>query len=72
MSSKTYYSVKHLQETRVIPAKSIQAVVAMVPDHQYGKYIQDGSHIDRWQVIEKPGLKLDQRILDDGEGILDM
>ncbi|KIM36421.1 hypothetical protein M413DRAFT_20524 [Hebeloma cylindrosporum] len=72
MSSKTYYSVQHLRETGicVIPAKSIQAVVAMVPDHQYGKYIQDGTHIDRWQVVEKPGLKLDQRILE--EGILDV
>lgn len=69
MSSETYYSVKHLRNTgiKVIQAKSIQAVVAMVPDHQFGKYIQDGTQMDRWQVVEKPGLKLAERLLHDDE-----
>lgn len=69
ISSETYYSVKHLRDEgiKVIQAKSIQAVVAMIPDHQFGKFIQDGTHIDRWQVVEKPGLKLVERLLYDDE-----
>lgn len=73
ISSETYYLVKHLCETgiKVIQAKSIQAVVAMIPDYQFGKYIQDGTHLDWWQVVEKPGLKLAERLLHDDEQCLD-
>jgi len=39
----------------------------MIPDHQFVKYIQDGMHIDWWQVVEKTGLKLVERLLHDGE-----
>ncbi len=68
LSSRTYYSVKHLRDSaiKVIPIKSIQAVVAAVPDAQNEKYTQDVSHLDRWQIVEKPGLKLDQLVLDNG------
>ncbi|KDR79664.1 hypothetical protein GALMADRAFT_63042 [Galerina marginata CBS 339.88] len=64
-SSKTYYSVQHLRDAaiRVIPVKTITAVVAMIPDQQYGKFVQDGTHEDRWQLVEKPGLHLLDRVL---------
>lgn len=73
MSSQTYCSVAHLHDTdiRVINVKSITAVVAMVPDSAYGKWKQDGTERDRWLLVEKPGLKITQRILEYGEPILD-
>ncbi|KAF8152545.1 hypothetical protein B0H34DRAFT_677849 [Crassisporium funariophilum] len=68
MSSNTYMSVKHLRNSgiQVVPAKSIQSVVAMIPDTQSVKYLQDveGTHLDRWQVVKKPGLKLVERFMD--------
>lgn len=65
MSSNTYYTVQHLRGTamRVIPAQSITSVVAMVPDRQYANFIQDGTQDDRWQLVEKPGLRLLERLL---------
>jgi hypothetical protein len=30
----------------------------MAPDHQYRHYRTDGSEVDRWFLMEKPGLKL--------------
>lgn len=64
-SFKTYHSVKHLRETgiKVISVKSILSVVAMVPDSQYKLHKQDqaGIHLDRWFVVEKPGLPLVDR-----------
>jgi hypothetical protein len=76
-SSQTYWSVTHLRDTgiRVINAMSIVAVVAMVPDRQYQHWRRDGTEEDRWMLVEKPGLKLMQRILqydeqipEDGDG----
>lgn len=77
MSSQTYWSVTHLRDAgiKVINAKSIVAVVAMVPDRQYQDWRRDGTEEDRWMLVEKPGLKLTQRILqydeqipEDGDG----
>lgn len=71
MSSNTYRSVKHLRDTgiQVIPIKSIQSVVAMIPDLQFAKYQrkQEGIHLDRWHVVEKPGLKVTERFLKNTE-----
>lgn len=65
MSSNTYYTVQHLREAgvRVIPAHSITSVVAMIPDQQYAKFIADNTQDDRWQLVEKPGLRLLERVL---------
>ena len=43
-SSNTYYTVQHLRNAAisVIPVKSIVAVVAMIPDQQFKKFINDG------------------------------
>ncbi|KAJ6525179.1 hypothetical protein B0H19DRAFT_1085021 [Mycena capillaripes] len=60
ISSKTYWSVKHLRDTdiRAIEVTSIASCVMMAPDNQYHNYRVDGSEIDRWFLVEKPGLKL--------------
>jgi len=64
-SSNTYYTVQHLRDTRisVIPVKSITAVIAMIPDEQFRKFEQDGTEEDHWQLVEKPGLQLLNRVL---------
>ncbi|KAJ6588756.1 hypothetical protein B0H19DRAFT_1302248 [Mycena capillaripes] len=58
--SKTYWSVKRLREAdvRAIDVTSIASCVMMAPDMQYEHYRRDGSEIDRWFMMEKPGLKL--------------
>lgn len=63
-SSKTYWTVKHLRTTsmRVVDIKSIQSVVCLAPDRQYGKFFQDGTEDDRWYLSEKPGLKISQAV----------
>ncbi|KIM38895.1 hypothetical protein M413DRAFT_447578 [Hebeloma cylindrosporum] len=63
-SSYTYYTAQHLRNTmiRVVPVKRIAAVVAMIPDKQYRKFIQDGTEGDRWQLVEKPGLHSLERV----------
>jgi len=30
----------------------------MAPDRRYPEFFQDGSQLDRWYLVEKPGLKL--------------
>ncbi len=64
-SSNTYYTVQHLRNAAicVIPAKSIIAVVAMIPDQQFQKFINDGTEEDRWHLVEKPGLQLLNMVL---------
>jgi len=47
---------------RIIDIESIQSVVCLAPDKQYGKFYQDGTEDDRWYMSEKPGLKLSQMV----------
>lgn len=59
-SSKTYWTAQHLRHLgiRVIDIDSIQSVVMMAPDEQYGSTFKDGSEVDRWYLMEKPGIKI--------------
>jgi hypothetical protein len=52
--------MQHLgnSDVRVIDIKSIQSVVMLAPDEQYAKSFKDGSELDRFFLMEKPGLKL--------------
>lgn len=60
ISSKTYWSAKHRRDAdiRVIEVTSMVSCVMMAPDDQYHHHRADGSEIDRWFLMEKPGLKL--------------
>ncbi|KAK6975126.1 hypothetical protein R3P38DRAFT_2810923 [Favolaschia claudopus] len=60
LSHKTYWSFQHLRDTkiRVVEIKDITDVVIMAPDHQYATRYSDGSEIDRWHMVQKPGRKL--------------
>ncbi|KAJ7071905.1 hypothetical protein B0H15DRAFT_965693 [Mycena belliarum] len=60
LSSQTYWSVKHLRDdgVQVVNITDIQACVMMGPDYQYAHHLSDGSEVDRWFLVEKPGLKL--------------
>lgn len=62
LSSHTYWTVQHLRNegVEVVDVKSIQSVVMMAPDKQYPKRYQDGSELDRWYMMERPGLKISQ------------
>jgi hypothetical protein len=59
-SSKTYVTMQHLGNSgvHVIDIKSIQSVVMLAPDEQYAKTFHDGSELNRFYLMEKPGLKL--------------
>lgn len=62
-SSKTYWSAQHLRDgdVRVFDVKNIHSCVMMGPDKQYPLHYphgNDGSEVDRWFLMEKPGLKL--------------
>ncbi|KZP29720.1 hypothetical protein FIBSPDRAFT_815810 [Athelia psychrophila] len=63
-SSKTYWTAQHLGDggVRLIDAKSIDAVVMLAPDPRYGTRYHDGSEVNRYYRMEKPGLKLSQQI----------
>lgn len=63
-SSKTYWTAQHLGDggVQVIDAKLIDAVVMLAPDPRYGTRYHDGSEVNRWYLMEKPGLKLSQQI----------
>jgi hypothetical protein len=60
--SKTYWTAQHLREEgiRVIDVESIRSVVMMAPDEQYQSWCTDDSAIDRWYLMEKPGIKISQ------------
>lgn len=62
-SSYTYWTVQHLRDAgvRVVDAKSIKSVVMMAPDERYKTRFHDGTEVDRWYLMEKPGLKLSER-----------
>ncbi|KAJ6566790.1 hypothetical protein B0H19DRAFT_1067069 [Mycena capillaripes] len=63
-SSNTYWTAQHLRNRaiRVVDIKSIKSVVMMAPDKRYGTRFRDGTEIDRWYLMEKPGLKLAERV----------
>lgn len=63
-SQKTYVTVKHLRDSdfRVVDIHSIHSVVMMAPDEQYKRTYQDGSEVDRWYMMEKPGQKILQML----------
>ncbi|KAJ7116179.1 hypothetical protein C8R46DRAFT_931187, partial [Mycena filopes] len=63
-SSNTYWTAQHLRDTaiRVIDTSSIKSVVMMAPDERYKTRFLDGTENDRWYLMEKPGLKLSERV----------
>lgn len=65
-SSKTYISVQSFRDidVRVIDIKCILSVVMLAPDHRYGLAGSHANHseVDRWFLMEKPGLKISQMI----------
>jgi hypothetical protein len=62
-SSKTYWTAQHLHNAgvRLIDVECIQSVVMMAPDEQYATWCHDDSEVDRWYLMEKPGIKMLQR-----------
>ncbi|KAJ7130701.1 hypothetical protein C8R46DRAFT_924766 [Mycena filopes] len=60
ISCKTYWSTRHSRDSdvRAVDITSIASCVMMAPDNQYHHYCADGSEVDRWFLMEKPGLKL--------------
>ncbi|KAK1216301.1 hypothetical protein PQX77_021077 [Marasmius sp. AFHP31] len=45
-------------DVRMTDAKDILSVVMMAPDPRYKHAVQDGTEVDRWFMMEKPGLKI--------------
>ncbi|KAK7035083.1 hypothetical protein R3P38DRAFT_3184621 [Favolaschia claudopus] len=60
LSSSMYWSFQHLRDAdiRVIELTSIISCVTMAPDSQYQTHRTDGSHTDRWFLMQEPGAKL--------------
>jgi hypothetical protein len=54
-SSETYYTVQHTHKIQVIDIKCIDSVVMMAPDPRYPLFYHDGSEVDRWYLMQKPG-----------------
>lgn len=63
-SSNTYHTCQHLRDAaiQVVDVTSIKSVVMMAPDERYKTRFQDGTELDRWFCMEKPGLKLSERV----------
>jgi hypothetical protein len=63
-SSNTYWTAQHLRDSaiRVIDVNTIKSVVMMAPDERYKTRFHDGTEVDRWYLMEKPGLKLTERV----------
>jgi hypothetical protein len=59
-SSNTYWTARHLRDAgvKVVDTASIRSAVMMAPDERYKTRFQDGSEVDRWFLMDKPGLKL--------------
>ena len=59
-SSNTYWTAQHLRDSgvRVIDIRCIKSVVMMAPDQRYKYFCKDGTEVDRWYLMEKPGVKL--------------
>lgn len=62
-SSNSYWTAQHLRDTalRVLDVKTIKYTVMLAPDERYKTRFNDGSELDRWYLMEKPGLKLWER-----------
>ncbi|KAJ7836240.1 hypothetical protein B0H14DRAFT_2363029 [Mycena olivaceomarginata] len=62
-SSNTYWTAQHLRDSaiRVIDVNTIKSVVMMALDERYKTRFHDGTEVDRWYLVEKPGLKLTER-----------
>ncbi|KAJ7798489.1 hypothetical protein B0H14DRAFT_2617832 [Mycena olivaceomarginata] len=62
-SLNTYWTAQHLRDSaiRVIDVNTIKSVVMMAPDERYKTRFHDGTEVDRWYLMEKPGLKLTER-----------
>ena len=62
-SSNAYWTAQHLRDTaiRVIDVHTIQSAVMMAPDERYKTRFHDGTEVDRWHLMEMPGLKLTER-----------
>ncbi|KAJ7024961.1 hypothetical protein C8F04DRAFT_148359 [Mycena alexandri] len=56
--------IPHLgnSDVRVINVDCIKSAVMLAPDLQYGKKHNDGPELNRWYWMEKPGLKLLERM----------
>ncbi|THU78202.1 hypothetical protein K435DRAFT_888835 [Dendrothele bispora CBS 962.96] len=63
-SSGTYYSVQHFRDVdvRAFDIKNIESVVMMAPDPRYGTVFHDGSEVNRYYLMERPGLKIISKI----------
>jgi hypothetical protein len=63
-SCHTYWTAQHLRETGicVLCIKDIISVVMMAPDTQYINKHPGASAHDRWFLMEKPGLKVFERV----------
>ncbi|KAJ3911922.1 hypothetical protein F5877DRAFT_93697 [Lentinula edodes] len=63
-SHNTYYTVQHKrdEDVRAFPITSIDSTVMMAPDPQYISLFKDrepdGTHLNRWFKMQKPGLKV--------------
>ena len=42
----------------MVDIKCIKSVVMMAPDIRYASLHQDGTELDRWYMMEKPGIKI--------------
>lgn len=61
-SSGTYWTAQHLHKLKFIPVQSIKQLVMMAPDPCYGIDHRDGSELDRWYMMQKPGQGLLDRL----------
>ncbi|KAJ7037738.1 hypothetical protein C8F04DRAFT_1091397 [Mycena alexandri] len=63
-SSNTFWTAQHRRDAaiRVIDINSIKSALTMAPDERYKTRFHDGTETDRWYVMEKPGLKLSERV----------
>ncbi len=71
-SKGTYWTAKHMHRLEFIPVQCIKQLVMMAPDSCYGVDHTDGTEVDRWYMMRKPGVGLLGRLgLTDEEPDLD-
>ena len=60
LHQSTYWTAQHLRDKgiRVVDIECITSVVMMAPDTQYASWCKDGTELDRWYMMEKPGIKI--------------
>jgi hypothetical protein len=54
-SYKTYITFQHFHKIQVIDIKNIDSVVMIAPDPRYPLFFHDGTEVDRWYLMQKPG-----------------